>query len=396
MSQGEASAPVERYLESGDEAGSAPDDRPYRPDVEGLRAVAVSLVILLHFEVPGFTGGFVGVDVFFVISGFVICGLLLRERVATEKNSLLDFYARRFRRILPASTLVLVVAVATTYVFVSTRAGVSTAKDGRWVAAFLANFYFAKPGSNSLSALANYWSLSVEEQFYLVFPTLFVLVSKSKRGPPFRVRLSVGLGAVIVGSYMLSVISTSDNARWAYVSPFTRAWELALGALIASTTPWLKRIPPSIAAVTTWLGGGAVLLSALVFSGISDYPGWRVAVPVLGTAMVIAGGVVVPRLGIEVVLSLTAFRWIGQRSYSLYLWHWPVLIVAAEMGFTGMFWKVRLPCLVLTIVLAMLTYRFVENPIRHWRLPSRQSVWFGLLLAITTIVGLSAAIALSR
>src|SRR5580704_4136136 len=176
----------DRLQPSGDESGTAPGDRSFRPDVQGLRAVAVLLVVLYHANVPDLTGGFVGVDVFFVISGFVITGLLLRERHSTGPTSLFSFYARRCRRILPAATLVVVVTVIAAYVFLGVVAGSGTADDGRWAAAFLANVHFERVGTNYLlsqqlpSPLQNFWSLSVEEQFYLVYPTLFLVVARLK------------------------------------------------------------------------------------------------------------------------------------------------------------------------------------------------------------------------
>ncbi|MGP0108670.1 MAG: acyltransferase family protein, partial [Acidimicrobiales bacterium] len=187
----------ERLLASGDEAGTAPGDRKFRPDVEGLRAVAVGLVVLYHAGVPRLTGGYVGVDVFFVISGFVITGLLLRERSGTGRTSILGFYARRVRRILPAATLVIVATVAAAYVVLGVVSGNFVADDGRWAAVFLANFHFEAVGTNYLSAslppspLQNFWTLSVEEQFYVVFPTLFLLVARVKGRFSLRTRMSV-------------------------------------------------------------------------------------------------------------------------------------------------------------------------------------------------------------
>ena len=165
-----------RYSASGDEAGTAPGDRRFRPDVEGLRAVAIGFVVLYHAGVPLVSGGYIGVDVFFVISGFVITGLLLRERQVNGSTSIVSFYARRVRRILPAATLVIISTVVLAYVALGVVSGNNTADDGRWAAVFLANFHFESVGTNYFTALRppsplqNYWSLSVEEQFYLVYP----------------------------------------------------------------------------------------------------------------------------------------------------------------------------------------------------------------------------------
>src|SRR3984957_1090057 len=164
-----------------DEAGTAPGDRKFRPDVQGLRAVAILLVVFYHADIAGFRGGYVGVDVFFVISGFVITGVLLRERTLSGRTSLLAFYGRRCRRIIPAATLVIIVTVALAFHFLDIGQGIRTATDGRWASVFLANYHFASTGTNYLDAqlppspLQNFWSLAVEEQFYFVYPTLFLL-----------------------------------------------------------------------------------------------------------------------------------------------------------------------------------------------------------------------------
>ncbi len=390
----------ERLLASGDEAGTAPGDRKFRPDVEGLRAVAVLLVVLYHAGVPRLTGGYVGVDVFFVISGFVITGLLLRERSGTGRTSILGFYARRVRRILPAATLVILATVAAAYVVLGVVSGNSVADDGRWAAVFLANFHFESVGTNYLTAslppspLQNYWSLSVEEQFYVVFPTLFLVVARLRGRLSLRTRLSVALGVVIVASYWLSVAQTASHPATAYFSPFTRAWELALGALVAVSTTWLKHLPARVAALLTWAGLAAIVYSAFAFDAQTAYPGSLVAIPVVGAGLIIAGGVAVPRWGVESVLGTGPAQWLGKRSYSLYLWHWPILVIAAEqVDKTSLPVGDNLILVVIAVLLSMATSHVVENPIRHWRLPTRTSVLAGVALVLATVLALSLAIA---
>ena len=295
-----------RFLASGDESGTAPEDRPFRPDVEGLRAVAVLLVVLFHAGWSMLSGGYIGVDVFFVISGFVITGVLLRERAASGRTSILTFYGRRCRRIIPAAALVIVVSALLAYVVVDSVTGRRTATDGRWASIFLANFHFASTGTDYFavqqppSPLLNFWSLSVEEQFYVVYPTLFLLIAGIGSRFALRVRLTWALGAVIVASFVFSILDTNAHATSAYFSPLTRAWELALGALVAVATPWLLQVPARVAAGATWLGLGAILAAAVSFNGTTAYPGSLVAIPVVGAALIIAGGVQAPRLGCRV------------------------------------------------------------------------------------------------
>ena len=370
----------ERFLATGDEAGTAPDDRRFRPDVEGLRAVAVLLVVFYHADVPRVTGGFVGVDVFFVISGFVITGLLLRERGSTGRTSILNFYARRVRRILPAATLVIVVAVAASYLMLGYVSGNIVADDGRWAAVFLSNFHFESVGTNYFtsklppSPLQNFWSLSVEEQFYVVYPTLFLVMARMKGRLSLQAKVAIALVVVIIASYWFSVAQTASQPTAAYFSPFTRAWELALGALVAVGTPWLKRIPAQTAALFTWAGLAAIAVAAFTFTAQTPYPGSLVAIPVVGAALVIAGGLVAPRLGAEQLLRLGPFQWFGQRSYSLYLWHWPILIIAAQYAGHSLSVADNLLWVLLALGLSIVSYFAVENPLRHWKFLSRSGI----------------------
>jgi peptidoglycan/LPS O-acetylase OafA/YrhL len=372
LSDREVQSRGDRFLPSGDESGTAPGDRPFRPDVEGLRAVAVLLVVFFHAGIPFLSGGYIGVDVFFVISGFVITGVLLRERSSTGRTSLLAFYGRRCRRIIPAASLVIVATVVMAYVFVGSAAGGRTATDGRWASVFLANFHFTSIGTDYLgsqlppSPLQNFWTLSVEEQFYVVYPTLFLVLAGIRTRLALRTRLAIGLVLVIVGSLAFSVIDTTSHPTAAYFSPFTRAWELALGALVAVATPWLLKIPEQLAALATWLGIVAVVVAAVGFNAQTAYPGWLVTIPVTGAALIIAGGVRAPLAGVETLLGLPPFRWLGRLSYSLYLWHWPILVIVAEhTGRSTLPIPQSLAWELVALGASIVTYRVVENPIRH-------------------------------
>ena len=286
-----------------DEAGTAPGDRRFRPDIEGLRAVAVLLVVFYHAGFGGLSGGYVGVDVFFVISGFVITGVLLRERASSGRTSLVGFYGRRSRRIIPSATVVVVITVVVVYAVLGIVYGDQTAVDARWTAVFLANFHFASVGTNYLNAqqppspLLNFWSLAVEEQFYLVYPSLFLLAAAIRTRLPLYARMRIGLVAIITASFALSILQTTSNPTVAYFSPLTRAWELALGALVAVSTEWLSRLPKMLASVSTWVGLAAIVFASIAFNSHTVYPGSLVAVPVVGAALVIAGGAATPALG---------------------------------------------------------------------------------------------------
>ena len=275
------------------------------------------------------------------------------------------------------------------------------ADDGRWAAIFLANFHFTATGTNYLtstlppSPLQNFWSLAVEEQFYIVFPTLVLLIGAVGRRFPFRIRLGAALVAIIVGSYAWSIVQTAHDPVAAYFSPFTRAWELALGALVALATPLLKKVPVAAATVVTWAGLAAIVASAFVFNHNTAYPGSLVAVPVVGAAAVIGGGTVVPAFGAERLLAVAPFAFIGRLSYSWYLWHYPILIVATEHQGPNATLALG-PSLLLVLLalgVAAVTYRFVENPIRHLRISAKRSVAMGAVLIAVTLVILSLALA---
>ena len=379
-----------------DEAGTAPGDRRFRPDVEGLRAVAVVLVVLFHASLPGLPGGYVGVDVFFVISGFVITGLLLRERSSSSRTSLVSFYSRRVRRILPAATLVIVVTVIATYVALGALDGNPTAVAARWTALFLANFHFAGIGTDYLNAtlppspLQNFWSLAVEEQFYLVYPAIFLMAASIRSNVSLRARLVFTLVPIILISLVLSAVQTSTSPTAAFFSPFTRAWELSLGGLVAVATPALLHLGRNTAALMTWVGLAAVGYAAVTYSSSTTYPGTAVIVPVVGTALVIAGGTPVPTWGAESVLKFAPFQFFGRLSYSLYLWHWPILIIAAEYaGKDSLPLHQNLGWLVLALVASYVTYRLIENPVRHARGLAKSNsltLGFGVVLIATSLV----------
>ena len=380
---------------AGGEAGTPPGDRRFRPDVQGLRAIAILLAIVYHADIQPFSGGYVGIEVFFVISGFVITGLLLRERDSTGHTSLRSFYGRRARRIIPMATLVIIVTVIVTYHSLGTLVGHETAVDGAWSAVFLANVHFQATDTNYLlsqappSPLLNYWSLGVEEQFYIVYPALFLFLGwwaqRARRGS-FRLRITVVLVAVIVASYTYSIVFTASNAQSAYFSLLVRSWELALGGLIAVYSPELRRIPQAWAAVASWVGLAVILVASVTLTPASDYPGALVAIPTLAAGLVIAAGACAPKWGVEVLLRRQPFPFLALISFSLYLWHWPILEIAAQRRGVATLpvWDDVL-LLVGAGVLASLTYRFIENPVRHAKFLVRRK-WASLIMGLCLII----------
>ncbi|WP_081665579.1 acyltransferase family protein [Mycobacterium sp. UM_CSW] len=380
------------------DAGPSPAGRRgdrFRPDIEGMRAVAVGLVLLFHGYGKPFTGGFVGVDVFFVISGFLITGLLLHEQINDGRISLWRFYARRVRRILPAATLTVLVTIFAAYQLLGFISGNEVANDAKWTAVFAANIHFAEQGTDYLgsrlppSPLQHMWSLGVEEQFYLAWPTLFLLVAivvrLSKRRNVVAV-LTSSLLVVIGTSLAWSVVQTSSNATWAYFSPLTRAWELALGALIAVLGPALSRAPQSVHQVSALLGLAGIAASALILTSSMPYPGWAVAIPVVGSAMLIAAGCGNPQTVVGRVLSVRPMQWLGARSYSLYLWHWPILVIAARYaGHQLSAWQ-NSGLLLAAVAASAITFRLIENPVRQSAfLRSRTQLTLAIGVALTLV-----------
>jgi peptidoglycan/LPS O-acetylase OafA/YrhL len=384
-----ASRPTPTAVADNARGRAAVSDR-FRPDIEGMRAVAVGLVLLFHGFGAPFTGGFVGVDVFFVISGFLITNLLLNERTRTGRISISRFYARRVRRILPAATLVVLATVFATYYWLGFIAGNQIAEDAKWTAVFSANIHFGLLGTDYLgsqlppSPLQHMWSLGVEEQFYLVWPGLFLGLVLLVRGARHRNALAAALLVIIGASLAWSIIQTWSNATWAYFSPLTRAWELALGALVAVLAPVAARVRPSwLIQVLSLCGIAGIVVSALVLNSSTRYPGWAVALPVISTALLIAAGCANQRTLVGRALAVRPMQWIGARSYSLYLWHWPFLIIAAQYAAHDLSAMQNAGLLLLALAATALTYRFIENPVRRARVLATRT---GLTLALGAVL----------
>ena len=341
----------------------------HRADIQGLRAVAVMLVVLAHAGVGFVAGGFVGVDVFFVLSGFLITGLLLAEARKNGSVSLVDFYVRRARRILPAAALTLVATDVAAFLLLNFVRANSAVVDSLHAAAFAANFHFAATGVDYFarqeppSPILHFWSLSVEEQFYLVWPVLLSLGLVRARGRRRLLCVVITLAGV---SLAWSIQQTSAAPTTAYFSPFARAWELGLGAALAVAAPTLERTPSAIRVMFGWAGVAAIACSAVLFSDQTPFPGAFALVPTLGTAFAIVAGMGSrgSRFAVERLLAARPMRVVGDRSYALYLWHWPVLIIAADCAGHDLSLAVKIVLMVAAFVLSCISYALVENPIR--------------------------------
>ena len=365
-----------------------------RTDIEGLRAIAVLAVLLFHAGVPGLDGGYVGVDVFFVVSGFLITSLLVAEKTNTGKVSLGAFYARRARRILPVSALVAVATLIASWIWLEPLRLRSLSDDVLAVALFSSNFVFANRGADYLqsalppSPLQHYWSLAVEEQFYVVWPALVMLVCLGIGTRTLRsIRLRVGITAAIaaVASFAACMALMNSSQPWAFFSPHTRAFELAIGALVAVVPIGASITLIRMNAFLAWCGLAGIIATVVMFSETTTFPGpWALA-PVIATAFLLRGGNATSWAP-EALLRVSPMQWLGSRSYSAYLWHWPVLIIAAAALDKDLSVFEGLICLMISLALSEFSYRFVENPIRlnHNIVGIRATVFAVSLIAVVS------------
>jgi peptidoglycan/LPS O-acetylase OafA/YrhL len=372
-----------------DERQSTAVERPapveglrFRPDVQGLRTIAVVLVVVFHSGV-GLPGGFLGVDVFFVISGFVIGRLLLAEQTATGKIALGRFYARRVRRLLPALAAVLIFVALFSIVATSPLGDLRSTIGhvGVGAAFYVANFallIFQKNGYFDLAATSNpllhTWTLAVEEQFYLVFPLLLIVLGRvfgRRRASRRAFVIAIGLlaavsfvaGAILSGSLVIGSGDVATRARLAFYSSPTRAWEFLVGVLVALAGPAIGRIGPRLAPVLGTVGLAMIAGAGVWLSEASPTPGVITLVPVAGAALVIAAGA---RQGqwVARLLSTSPAVWIGDRSYGWYLWHWPFMVFARFSFPTMSSWAI-LAVGVAALIPTEISYRWLEQPIRR-------------------------------
>ncbi|MER5852841.1 acyltransferase [Streptomyces sp. NPDC002012] len=337
----------------------------FRPDIQALRALAVGLVVFHHLWPTVLTAGFVGVDAFFVISGYLISAQLAHEINGTGRIRIADFYARRIRRLLPAALLVLVSIVVAVHTLVPQDRWADNARQVLASALYGQNWLLgAEPvDPTRVTAMAHYWSLSVEEQFYLLWPLLLLLFKL--RAPFARLAGVAGLGLVSLAWCVY--LTEADPAAAYFITP-VRVWEFAIGAVIALAGTRLV-LPRAVANGVSLLGFTALVGSAVHYTGLTPYPGAAALIPTVGTALVIAAGTGRQRQWHTAVTSSRPAQLLGDISYSLYLWHWPLLILAPLAVSDGVLnLPVRLGVLAAALIFAYTTKRLVEDPIRAWPL----------------------------
>ncbi len=365
----------------------------FRPDIEGMRALAVIAVLLYHAHLGPTSGGFLGVDVFFVLSGYLITSLLLKALLMEGPSALPTFWARRARRLLPASAMVIFVTLIAGRFILDPLRQVSLGSDAIWASAFIVNIKFAFGDSYAAaqeagSPLLHFWSLAVEEQFYVIWPFLIYALSK------VRWRQRQYALFVMAAFFIQSLLAFVWFSPWAHTQSFfllpTRAWELIAGGMLAITGTWATRIPWRTRAIASWVALLAVLYCIATFSDTANL-GYTALIPVLATVVIVGSSTVRQQVGPAKLLGLPPLVWIGKRSYGIYLWHWPMLVLIGEQW--GPLSSVqRIVVLLASIGIAALSFRFLENPVRHseWlsRMPARSLAMGGCLVVFGLMVGL--------
>jgi peptidoglycan/LPS O-acetylase OafA/YrhL len=338
-----------------------------RTDVEALRAVAILLVVAFHCHIEELPGGFIGVDVFYVLSGYLITGLLVNEAERTSGISLLQFYARRVRRLLPASSLVAVVTLIVGALVFAPQELNLTARAAWANALYVSNLFFAQNSSDYFAARATFnpllhtWSLAVEEQFYLLWPCLLVMALVIWRSRSALIAMVLSLTVL---SLALSVWLTGDHRVLAFYELPARAWEFGIGALAVLLPPGSPNLSAKSWLAMGWLGGALILGSSLLLTSSMAFPGYIALLPVVGTALTLKSGAEQPRRGIGACFEASPLQKLGGLSYSWYLWHWPFLVFTAAL-IPGASTFAREIAAAGALAVAYLCHRYLENPIRR-------------------------------
>lgn len=346
----------------------------FRADLQGIRAIAVLLVVLYHAGVPWLPGGFIGVDIFFVISGYLITGGLIRELKTRGRISLSQFYIRRMARILPAAAATITATVFLTWLLLPPTRWEQIGRDAIGSGLYMVNWTFAGRSIDYLaqdqapSPLQHFWSLAVEEQFYIVWPLLLIVIGLICRrlGKALGKGLTVGLALIVFPSLVWSVYYTGANPGGAYFVTTTRIWELGIGAALAVVGLYRIWTPGAKAAkLLGWLGLAAIIVTAITYTGAMPFPGYSALLPVVGTAVLLWSGEHAKQDAVSRKLSARPMTWVGGISYSLYLWHWPLLVIAA--GVYGKLSAVAgLAVVIVALLPAWVSTNHIEKPLQRW------------------------------
>lgn len=348
--------------------------------IQGLRALAAILVTLFHARLM--PGGFIGVDIFYVISGFLITGLILREIDSDGNLDIPAFYQRRIKRLLPTSAFVLICTALISWILLPSIIRNNLGKDFIAASLYVSNYLFAlwQNDYQNLNAapspVIHYWSLAVEEQFYLIWPIFILALAKLGK----RIYLVVGISVVTTLSLLFSIYQTQTSPIWAFYGLPTRAWELGLGAL-------LLFVPPSLfkSRLIPWLAFLGIFISSIRYDENTAFPGWKALLPVLATVLFIASINSWPPIFNDLSNNRIS-QWLGAISYPLYLWHWPVLVIPSAVVGRPLHIAERFACIAATILLAHITHRFVEQPIRHKELSPRKIYQGAISLTMVSAV----------
>ena len=350
------------------------------PQIQALRALAAVLVVIYHAKV--IPGGYIGVDIFYVISGFLITGLLLRELDGTGSLALKSFYLRRIKRLLPTSFFVLFVTAIVAWLVYPTTLRHGLGKDIAAAGAYVSNYLFAiwqmdyQNLNTTPPVVIHYWSLAVEEQFYLFWP--FIIYALYRFGA--RKAVFLGVAGITASSFLLSLYLTPREPIWSFYSLPTRAWELGVGALLLFIP---KRI--RFSSNYGWIALGLFVYGTLAFTDKTPFPGTAALVPVIATACAIASLNNWPQ-ALTRVGNLRVVQWLGEISYPLYLWHWPVLVIPSVAWGRSLQPYELLLCVLLTALLADLTHRFIEDPIRYSKPQPRLIVKSGAAATAASLI----------
>ncbi len=363
----------------------------FRPDIQGLRAFAVGLVVVYHSGLGWLPGGYIGVDIFFVISGYLISRMLLEEWYADGRIDVLGFYARRMRRLLPAAAVVLLCTTAFARIMYSPVEIKTFSSDAIATAVYLSNFWFAHLATDYLasdeavSPLLHTWSLAVEEQFYIFWPAFLILVGKTIGTRDQLRKFAIAISVVIVFSFLISLALTHYSQPHAFFGSPTRAWEFGVGAIIAVLNPAQPGTARLLSRGAGWLGLLLMIAAALSFSTETQFPGIAALLPVIGAALLIAFPLAPQSSVLHWILSHRFVQFFGNISYSFYLWHWPVFVFMGLYGLGGS-WAASFGGIALSASLAAASYYTIENPFRFNRtLVANHVAAFGASLAIISL-----------